>query len=1793
MQFSEDFYSSLDKLGTSIRPVVGPGSGTAGRTETLSDLENDPLYQEDAEKYLTYLATSTTGWRKFLDAGSWTGQDDIFETLRDEDYRLGTIATRADQLKEAPDDVKQAYARLRSRFDEADIGKGNRLKAFFDIGTDVIADPINLVSVLFGLKGVGANASARQGIAQTLKRIATENSKEMATVRGAVGGAAWTGLDNYYRQNAELATGLRRQFDTMENGAYAAGGALLGGGLGRFFGVTKPSATRQRTLDKAVDEESIGDKIDADIEVEVVRDSRSFASNALPSGRTFEGEFEEVLEEEIVSLSKKYGGGEATKGELYDSVRQVIKENQGATGEQIQSLLAKKIARTLHGLSPTRAFVEKPASILDSYTKFSKTAAMLQKKFRYDLGRSWTGKREVEDRDFFETFGDIRGDRLLRIKEALEPFNLHLKGDALDQAKQNVVRALRGEEENISPSVAKAASEIRLVLDEIGDDLVGYGIIDDLVGSYVPRMWDRKAIFNNYDEFADTLVEAEVRFTPKGTKDSILITDENVNEFIDGMLDIENRLDLGSNSSFFSSRTLEIKDDKVFEKFLDNNIESLLNAYTAQTSKSIAKTKVFGVRDIKGFKELWVDQIGKEMKEAGQKAFTVNEQEAILDVYRTATGEGVSKFGDRIQAGLDWYVLGTRLALLPLATLSSLTEVAINISKAGFKNSTKGFAKAFNTALTTVTDDTVEDLMTRGLTRSEAFKEMNKVNIAMDQALADGAERLSGEALSTNAQRKVNNVFFRANFLDQWTKFVQLTSFTTAKELINDNLGKIAGAIDSPTARTQKQMDELIELGLDVNKALDWYNAGAKRTDDFYQNDIIKAAGRYTNEVILNPSPEAGVKPNLMSNPKSAILFQLMGYPAAFTNVILKRFVTDTVRDPAGNLPKIASSAIIMTGMAATTNYIRSHGQAFEDKDSKEIIMDAIARWGGNGLILDQYERASKSSKYYQSTGAFITGLGGPVVGDVYRAIRLDAFPAQVAGKKFVPYAAIEPVFGEEPKDVYDDTLRDIDKAIREMIVPDRDPKEFDPYKAFNSGGIVEFFKIPNAPEVPRERVDKVTGVPYDEQAEDPLVRLGMSVGGKLVGKIANVIKELSLKDIDDDNAKKAAEQISERARAFSDNKAESELIAEERVRAVMEGRTLSDPQDLDMDIEQVLDSIEAREVPEDSFIKSRALFNFSQSIRKGRTEEETSPQIEEEKLKEAIENLKTSDDEDLVEASRNFNKLLLRMPKSERPVLNFDISGNRSESIKEFVKDSAVKVPVYRTTGDGIETDFEINFAFPREIGPHFGTKSQADEIFNQYMDNEARTPEQKKGYINIKNPLVLDVDYGSWDAATVLATPRDLKSLVTAIAKQSGDSPAKIEKEIATSVKPLVKSYYRMANRIDIDNETYELAKHIANSQANLGFKKYLQLKGFDSVMYKNTGEDNWGDFSYLLFEPTQFKMSTAAQFDPSDPRMFKVSGGKVLASLKALDSQRMEFSLGGFASKGVTNILGKLNRELKNINKKVSSAQYIKERASIDEAETPKEWKAKAKQLVKDTREIDPVVRTPELEKSAQDFQANLITRGEHLENIDLYKPVTPFKQLTAEPSDKALVFSLDDKQIKQGFFVLDPQTVEKFNVAKSPLSIGDFFRGRLDIPAYNSYDTWIVAGKAKGLDGTHYAKAMHYVGKEGEPVTFTASQKAEKILTGQANKDTIAFINGFIKDLDPVAIRKKADELLRDPEWTQVGFDPRRQTKFYVREGDMVGTPVKEAEEVIQIGPLVLAKNVVMDTEHTGLAVGGLA
>ena len=277
--------------------------------------------------------------------------------------------------------------------------------------------------------------------------------------------------------------------------------------------------------------------------------------------------------------------------------------------------------------------------------------------------------------------------------------------------------------------------------------------------------------------------------------------------------------------------------------------------------------------------------------------------------------------------------------------------------------------------------------------------------------------------------------------------------------------------------------------------------------------------------------------------------------------------------------------------------------------------------------------------------------------------------------------------------------------------------------------------------------------------------------------------------------------------------------------------------------------------------------------------------------------------------------------------------------------------------------------------------------------------------------------------------------------------------------------------------------------------------------------------------------------------------------------------------------------------NRTPQMSNEDYDIRMAALDEIEDIEEWQKAAKKEIKTGRVADPAIKTPELEESTRLLLDNKITREEHLANVDKYKPVNPWDALPREPSNKAVVFSLNDKQRQDGFFVLD--NAAEMGVNKSSLKIGDLFNGRLDIPAYNRYDTWIVTGSSKNAEkGKHYAKAIHYRSGEGEPVKFIASEKtSERIGTGEIDKTPYATVQGYIEDLDADAIRAKAAEYLNDPEWTQVGFDPRRQGGFYVRAGENKHVPVREATEVIQIGPLILAKNAKLDFDYEGYSEGG--
>ena len=72
----------------------------------------------------------------------------------------------------------------------------------------------------------------------------------------------------------------------------------------------------------------------------------------------------------------------------------------------------------------------------------------------------------------------------------------------------------------------------------------------------------------------------------------------------------------------------------------------------------------------------------------------------------------------------------------------------------------------------------------------------------------------------------------------------------------------------------------------------------------------------------------------------------------------------------------------------------------------------------------------------------------------------------------------------------------------------------------------------------------------------------------------------------------------------------------------------------------------------------------------------------------------------------------------------------------------------------------------------------------------------------------------------------------------------------------------------------------------------------------------------------------------------------------------------------------------------------------------------------------------------------------------------------------------------------------------------------------------------------------------------------------------SKSPFAQIKGSFVDRTDAENEAIAKEALNSPDWIQVGFDPRRHSYFYDRK---TGEPVTFAEEAVQVGPLVLAKN----------------
>lgn len=207
-----------------------------------------------------------------------------------------------------------------------------------------------------------------------------------------------------------------------------------------------------------------------------------------------------------------------------------------------------------------------------------------------------------------------------------------------------------------------------------------------------------------------------------------------------------------------------------------------------------------------------------------------------------------------------------------------------------------------------------------------------------------------------------------------------------------------------------------------------------------------------------------------------------------------------------------------------------------------------------------------------------------------------------------------------------------------------------------------------------------------------------------------------------------------------------------------------------------------------------------------------------------------------------------------------------------------------------------------------------------------------------------------------------------------------------------------------------------------------------------------------------------------------------------------------------------------------------------------------------------------RNPFVQKAAELLRDGLITMEGYVNTVRENMPIYSMPEVPKIPTFKEIVGALNKQALNKGGIIGLNRTFKD----------GERVASRLDIPAYNAFDTWVVSvhdGAGNKIDGKVLGYGQTAVLKN---VDFGTMPSAAMNIAVDKTKATIARIFGDWSNEDPAAVRERAVSLMNDPAWTQVGMNPYRHSFFYDKSD---GTAVISADEVIQVGSLVLAKNVV--------------
>ena len=416
------------------------------------------------------------------------------------------------------------------------------------------------------------------------------------------------------------------------------------------------------------------------------------------------------------------------------------------------------------------------------------------------------------------------------------------------------------------------------------------------------------------------------------------------------------------------------------EGWLDTNVHRTLSKYIEDVVERVEFARQFGPNLEKAHtlvaqsvKERFAKHLTNKKEFDKMHMYEIERVYDLLDGIQGVYGKKQFAFGQKVAVSF------LNFALLPFATIASLPEMALPLHRAGIR----AYSKALG-----VTGANVFVNLSRTIWR-DAFKGLDKTR---QMELLESI----GKSLDITAMERQNqlyagdftwasNVFFKANGLHYWTKFMNTLAVSSYDYMMRDYLaGRIKGKIDP-------QMETYMEhYGINAEKGMEWIRNGAK-LDDPFAEQFKGGAFKFAEEVVLTPNP-ANV-PMWHSNPRWTIFRHLKTFPTLMVNTVLRgwgqsvkqSWETDSKLSMIKAPMNVVSVGTYMLGLAIVSNSLKDLLR-YGDLESnvmlnrysdKSTLERAVLRAVDGSMILGPGQMAV-DSWMYAGISSPITSLAGP-----------------------------------------------------------------------------------------------------------------------------------------------------------------------------------------------------------------------------------------------------------------------------------------------------------------------------------------------------------------------------------------------------------------------------------------------------------------------------------------------------------------------------------------------------------------------------------------------------------------------------------------------------------------------------------------------------------------------------------------------------------------------------------------------------------------------------------------------